>query len=383
MIIYTQRGELSVKPIYIPDYKQSILNVTCSILQNYGVTPKHDTLPILDKLLNKKYRNIVYILVDAMGDSILEKHKNVASSLLGDRIEVISSVFPPTTTSATTSVLTGLTPIETGWIGWCQYVKKIDKTVVYFTNEDYYNPGYKFDFSVSDDVAPVTTIFEKIESINPDITTGSIFPAFREPHHHTFMKQCESVVSICNNPGEHFLYVYWDKLDTYLHEYGTESAEVKDMLASVNKGYEYLKHNLDDDSIIIMIADHSQVDVLPINIKEHPEIWSCLLRNPSIESRASTFFIKEGYQKQFVEAFNRYYGKYFVLYTRDQVLNMGLFGKGIEHESIKDVIGDYLAIAVDSYYFKLFDDNFVMKGQHAGLLYEESMVPLICNKKYE
>lgn len=370
-----------MKPIFIPDYKNSILNVTCSILKNYGVNPNHDTLPILDQIFHKKYRNVIYILVDAMGDSIIEKHRNVASSLMRDRLQIISSVFPPTTTSATTSVLTGLSPIETGWIGWCQYVKKIDRTVVYFTNEDYYRPGVKIDFPIANDVAPILSIFDKINKINPKIVTKSIFPAFREPQHNTFMKQCESVVKICNEPGEHFLYVYWDKLDTYLHEYGTEAAEVRDMLATIDEGYLYLNSKLDKDSLIIMIADHSQVDVLPLYIREHKELWDCLLRDPSIESRATTFFIKEGYKEQFVDAFNRHYGQYFVLYSREEVLRMGLFGKGKEHETIKDIIGDFMAIATDIYYFKLYENKFIMKGQHAGFLYEESMVPLICNKK--
>ena len=43
-----------------------------------------------------------------------------------NRIKSITSVFPPTTTAATTSMLSGLNPNEHGWLGWDLYFKKED-----------------------------------------------------------------------------------------------------------------------------------------------------------------------------------------------------------------------------------------------------------------
>ena len=63
-------------------------------------------------------KNIVLLLFDGMGISVLEKHLAPDSFLRKHLVCPISSVFPPTTTAATTSVLTGRTRIEHGWLGW-------------------------------------------------------------------------------------------------------------------------------------------------------------------------------------------------------------------------------------------------------------------------
>lgn len=45
------------------------------------------------------------------------------------------SVFPPTTTSATTSFLTGLTPSEHHWYGWDMYFQDSNETISLFLNK--------------------------------------------------------------------------------------------------------------------------------------------------------------------------------------------------------------------------------------------------------
>ena len=61
--------------IKFPDYDRSILSIASSVLNCFGVTDcKHKTLPELDELLNKNYKNVIVMLFDGMGTSVLEKH---------------------------------------------------------------------------------------------------------------------------------------------------------------------------------------------------------------------------------------------------------------------------------------------------------------------
>ena len=61
--------------IKFPDYDRSILSIASSVLNYFGVTDcEHKTLPELDELLNKNYKNAIVILFDGMGTSVLEKH---------------------------------------------------------------------------------------------------------------------------------------------------------------------------------------------------------------------------------------------------------------------------------------------------------------------
>lgn len=57
--------------IVLPDYKNCIANLPNSILKKLGLPTNGDTLPLLDKYLQKDYKNIVVILLDGMGKAIL------------------------------------------------------------------------------------------------------------------------------------------------------------------------------------------------------------------------------------------------------------------------------------------------------------------------
>ena len=91
-----------MKPQY-PEYDHSLLSLISSILTHYGVQTPHKTLPELDRLLVKPYKNIVVMLFDGMGTAILENHLPPDAFLRRHLNTTLSSVFPPTTTAATVS----------------------------------------------------------------------------------------------------------------------------------------------------------------------------------------------------------------------------------------------------------------------------------------
>ena len=64
--------------IIMPNYEHSILNTITSILKYYKVETKHKSLDCLDKILEKRYKNIVFIVLDGLGEKIL---KNIRKNL--------------------------------------------------------------------------------------------------------------------------------------------------------------------------------------------------------------------------------------------------------------------------------------------------------------
>lgn len=50
--------------IVLSDYENSILNLMNSILHHYHVKTKYNGLDVLDKKLEKKYQNIVLIIIE-------------------------------------------------------------------------------------------------------------------------------------------------------------------------------------------------------------------------------------------------------------------------------------------------------------------------------
>ena len=61
-----------MKNIFFPDYNNSILNFSCSILKHFKIHTKHNSLPEIDNILTKQFQNVVVILLDGLGINILE-----------------------------------------------------------------------------------------------------------------------------------------------------------------------------------------------------------------------------------------------------------------------------------------------------------------------
>ena len=94
----------------LPDYRNCLVNLANSILKKFGVETTADTLPLADEYLNRSYKNVVVLLLDAMGVSILEKHLSEDGFFRSHLAGEYNSVYPPTTVAATTSLLSGLYP---------------------------------------------------------------------------------------------------------------------------------------------------------------------------------------------------------------------------------------------------------------------------------
>ena len=59
--------------IVLPNYEHCILNTITSVLKYYNVETEHKSLNELDRTLQKNYRNIVFLILDGMGEHILTK----------------------------------------------------------------------------------------------------------------------------------------------------------------------------------------------------------------------------------------------------------------------------------------------------------------------
>ncbi|MCK7486825.1 MAG: alkaline phosphatase family protein [Bacillus subtilis] len=350
-------------------------------MKHYRATTHHPSLPMVDALLQQGYRNVVLVLIDGLGQANLDRLLGKEALLHVNRVATLQSVFPPTTVAATTALLSGKTPIETGWLGWCQYVKEVDKSVVFFTNKDYYDETTVFEYQVANRHVSYANLYEQIRQASPDVATHEVFPAFRTPANDTFQKETEVALELMRQPGRHFTYIYWDQLDSLMHEFGPGSIEVKQQLDCIEQGYRSLIEQIGDDTLVLLTADHGQVEVCPIDLTKYAALWETFTHEPSIESRATTFFIKPGMTSHFESLFNLFFRDYYVLFPMKDVLEMNLFGFGTPHPKLPEFLGDYLAVAIDNYYFKTNHGQFEMQGQHAGLLADEMLVPLIVGKK--
>ena len=64
---------------------------------------------------------------------IQKKLKNFCPFMIDHQRFDMEAVYPPTTVAATTALLSGKYPIETGWLGWTQYFRKSNLYVEMFS----------------------------------------------------------------------------------------------------------------------------------------------------------------------------------------------------------------------------------------------------------
>ena len=142
--------------------EKSLVNLSNSILKHFGVNPFHDTIPEIDEAL-KGHDKVVVVLFDGMGQNIVRKHLNKDSFIRSNCVTTINSTFPPTTAAATTAFLTGKYPIETGWLGWCEYFKDYNRNIILFKSVDYNNEESLIkegDAPIVDSYFPTKKIFD-------------------------------------------------------------------------------------------------------------------------------------------------------------------------------------------------------------------------------
>ena len=60
--------------IVMPNYEHSILNTITSILKYYKVETNHKSLESLDKILENKYKHIVFLVLDGLRRAYTKKY---------------------------------------------------------------------------------------------------------------------------------------------------------------------------------------------------------------------------------------------------------------------------------------------------------------------
>ena len=151
--------------MFKPDYNNSIVNLSNSILKRFHVEPLHNSIPEIDTLLQKK-KYVAVFLFDGMGQFIINTHLKEDGSFRQNVFTTITSTFPPTTVAATSAFLSAQYPIESGWIGWIQYIKEVDANVKVFKN---YNTVTKERMPrplLLEKISPFMNIIQRINEMN-------------------------------------------------------------------------------------------------------------------------------------------------------------------------------------------------------------------------
>ena len=354
-----------------PNFNNCILNVTSAIMAKYHIESKYEVNNLIyDQIKDKKH--VFLVVLDGLGKNLVEQHLDQNSFVIKNSIDYITSVFPPTTVAATTSLLSGKAPGETGWLGWHQYFDDFKQDIVLFKNVNFYT-GERLTINVANTYLGYNPFYYSFKNVE----CRELYPNFKENGFNKFSKMIEEMVKISNKQNETYTYCYWNQPDYEIHEFGTKHHIVKKVIKKLDQELNKFMKKCGESTAVIVLADHGLVDTKNLYLKDYPDFLECLVRKPSIESRTLAFKVNN--HEKFLELFDKYFGKYFALYDRKTFLESGYLGP--DAKKAIPFLGDYIAIATDNYCIAYEKQDPIFKASHAGGTADEMIVPLVIATK--
>lgn len=375
--------------IVYPDYDRSILSTLCSLTGYFGVKLDYPPLAELEPLLATRPAHVMLLLLDGMGCFPMETALEEDSYLRSHRVATVTSIFPPTTAAATTAYYCGKSALESGWLGWHLHMKEFATDVVAFWRKAYYT-GKSVDGPYpAAELIPYQTVFDRLKG-RCHTHTLYAFDSYSE-HGADFRHRVSSfedvarvLEAISRGDGPSFTIAYWNQPDAAMHRYGVRSKEATAQFRALDGQIARMRDRL-RDTLLVITSDHGLIDTTEaVDVSKLPPLMEPLVIPPSIEPRASAFYVKRHRRAAFEAAFEQLCGEDFLLLSREEVLSSGLFGRGAQHPKFDDFIGDYLGVATGTRYFAFSlpgappGDRLI--GQHAGLTQEEMLVCVLADR---
>lgn len=347
----------------------SQVNFSNSILKHFNAETFHDSYKPLDEILEKnKGRKIVLFLFDGFGKQIQEATKDCCPFIYSHGLLDLNTVYPPTTVAATTAVLSGKYPVETGWLGWTLYNPDTNEHVDTFFGINH-GLNTAANFVPSRDL-PYQSIFELIDKAQGSHCTDRI-DGFNfntpkgHPDIHGFMSKLQEDI---NNPSLKFIYAYWTDPDHTLHNYGVDSEAVRHSVKEIDKCVKRIVE-ANKDVLFLSIADHGHIICQWVDIRNYPDFMDTLIDGRvGLEARFASFRVKKGREQDFIKAYNKYFSKDFALYTKEEILKEHVFGYAEPNKITNKLIGDYYLIGTSNKALGDLYSPYDMLSHHAGSL---------------
>jgi predicted AlkP superfamily pyrophosphatase or phosphodiesterase len=339
-----------------PNYKDgSIVNLMSSIISASGGKSSYGPLKLLKPQELGEHKNIVLLVIDALGYEYLKK--NGAGTLLKKHLRgKITSVMPSTTAAAITTFGTGLPPEEHCITGWHMYLKELGMiaTPLRFRPRtgasclDLLDPREVLDIS-----SAFTGIKTKSYFVLPSDILHSKYnesAAGKEARlGYTTLQGLFRVISAAVNSSgrKKLIYAYWPEFDDICHSRGPKSKEAKNHLLQIDAALEKFLRSIDGtDTIVIITSDHGQIDTplsKMIHLDSHPSLKDCLTLPLSGEPRFAYCYVRPSKAKEFERYIRKKLGHAFYLFRSEQLVKRHFFGKGKPDKRLYDRIGDYIS----------------------------------------
>ncbi|HSD39390.1 MAG TPA: alkaline phosphatase family protein [Rhodocyclaceae bacterium] len=337
---------------------------------------------------------LVFFLIDGLGDGFLSRNRDIAPNLWRERVQSLTSVFPSTTATAITTLMTAQPASVHGLLGW--YVRDEETDSIVAPLPMRHRSGVSIDdVALLERLLQTAPMLQTAKRESRVVTLSDLANGPYSRHHrrqapvHSYETLDSLAWSVFRAEREmratprkqRFIYAYSPLLDATGHDFGMESQQSRDVLARLDEVYAQMRRLLPETQFVVS-ADHGFIDNPPekqIVLSDHADLYA-MLRGPLTgERRAAYCHVKAEYQTVFGLQITERFGDRLHAMPAALAFDAGLFGPGSAAEAVLRG-GDWLLIPRDDW--TVLDrvegeKSHTMLGVHGGLSAAEMTVPLI------
>ncbi|MCC7047677.1 MAG: alkaline phosphatase family protein [Alphaproteobacteria bacterium] len=378
-------------PAHLPDYGgNGFVNLIASLVEAGGGAPRHAPLAALPAAELREARNVVFLILDGLGDNYLAANGG-DGPLARHRRGSISAVFPSTTASAITTSFTGATPLEHGLTGWFTYFSAAACV------------GAALPFVRRGEKAPLAAAPERIFVAPPlfyGLAVRSLVVSWRQIIDSTYNRHhcgrterlpyddlegllAQTVAAVKSGPERKLVYAYWPEFDALAHQHGVASAPVRAHFSVLDVAFgELLARLAGTDTLVVATADHGFMDSPAGESIELPPALAAMLRFPLCGERRVAFCHVHD-RKSFMQAATEILGERADVRASEELVAEGWFGPGSAHPLLSERVGDVALVMNGRGTIKDWvagEARHLHIGNHGGTSEDEMRIPLVVAK---
>jgi len=353
-------------------------------------------------------RTVIVVILDAVGylgfKRLLEREETGFGQLVENGALVpLTSVFPSTTMAALSTIWTGRTPADHGFLGRRLFLAEYGflADMIRLMPAIHGRPGSLMERGwVPEAFIPVPHLAQLLSDAGCRTVAHLYGPHAGGGLSRLFLRGVEHIEGFINysdmwinvrdtvmqrTEAPLLVSAYWAGTDDLAHAYGPEDERLEAAVRQIAQSFEQdflapLPATAREGTVVIITADHGQVETPPdraVHLKEHPELKEMLLWPPSAEPRASYLHVRRGCAEMARSYIASYLGDQLLVLDMEQAVAAGLFGPGEMPGESRKRLGDLLLLARDDSRLIPEGASAEDRGEHGGLRPAEMLVPLL------
>ena len=366
------------------------MNLVASLVEACGGAPRHPPLISLPVPEIRSARNVIFLIVDGLGDNYLRTN-GAGGTIARHRRGAVSAVFPSTTASAITTSFTGVTPLEHGLTGWFTY---FSEAACVGAPLPFQRRGEKASLGIAPErIFVERSLFDTLAARSIVVSWRPIIDSQYNRHHCGRAERRaydnlagfldETVNAVRSGPERKLVYAYWPEFDARAHRHGVASAEVRAHFTQLEAMFgELLVRLSGTDTLVVLTADHGFIDSPPEESVELPAGLAALLRFPLCGERRVAFCHVHD-EKRFLETAKELLADRADVRPSRELVDEAWFGTGRAHPHFAERIGDVALVMKGRGTIKDWvtgEPRHLHIGNHGGMSEDEMNIPLVVTK---